>query len=71
MARIVDPSSIIEQRLSEVAAEYEPRLVELRVSIASEPERAARRGLKQSLRRTKREYRHARNLTGSLRIACW
>ena len=71
VARIVDPSPLIEQRLSEVAAKYEPRLVQLQVSIASESERAARRGLKRSLRQTKREYRRTRHQVESLRIACW
>ena len=41
VARIVDPSPIIEQRLIEVAAEYEPRLAVLRESIDSESARRA------------------------------
>jgi len=68
---MVDPSPIIEQRLIEVAAEYEPRLAVLRESIDSESARAARRGLKRSLRRTKREYRRARREVESLRMAWW
>ena len=71
VARIVDPSPIIEQRLIEVAAEYEPRLAVLRESIDSESARRARQGLKRSLRRTKREYRRARREVESLRIAWW
>src|SRR5438874_3940441 len=71
VTRIVDPSPIIEERLREVAAQYEPRLSELRASIASESARSARRRLKRSLRQTKRDYRRARAEVEVLRIACW
>jgi hypothetical protein len=68
----VDPTPVIEEKLSALAAEYEPKLDELEHAVA-EADAATRRSAKADLRAMKRKYAAARREVEKLRgpIARW
>jgi predicted nucleic acid-binding Zn-ribbon protein len=53
---IVDPGPLIEERLAELASQYEPQLAAARTDLARATSRKDRRDLQREIRRIEREY---------------
>jgi hypothetical protein len=60
MPQIVDPRPLVEARLSELAAQFEPRLDALRCDIGRACARDEKRRLKRQRSEMNRAYRRAR-----------
>jgi predicted component of type VI protein secretion system len=63
VARIVDPRPLIEARLRELAAEYEPRIAEVEGRLAETDDCVSAKRMKTELRALKKVYRQERRRT--------
>ncbi len=66
VTRIVDARPLIEGRLRELAAEYEPRIAEVERQLAETDDRVLAQRLKTELRAVKKLYRQQRRRSNGM-----